>query len=88
MFEYMMAGIPVVATDFELWKEIVEGNDCGLCVDPHDVHAIANAVNSLLDNPDRAQQMGKNGQRVVKEKYNWDSQEKVLFDLYDSLAKK
>ena len=88
MFEYMMAGIPVVATDFELWKEIVEGNDCGLCVDPHNVHAIADTVNYLLDNPARAQQMGKNGQRAVKEKYNWDSQEKVLFDLYNSLTTK
>lgn len=85
MFEYMMAGIPVVATDFELWKEIVEGNDCGICIDPHDVHAIADAVNSLLDNPTRARQMGDNGRRAVKEHYNWASQEKILWQLYDSL---
>ena len=88
MFEYMMAGIPVVATDFDLWKEIVEGNDCGICINPHDVHAIADAVNYLLDNPARAQQMGENGRRAVKEQYNWASQEKVLFDLYDSLMTK
>ena len=85
MFEYMMAGIPVVATDFELWKEIVEGNDCGICIDPHDVHAIANAVNYLLDNPARAKQMGENGRRAVAERFNWASQEENLRQLYDSL---
>ena len=85
MFEYMMAGIPVVATDFELWKEIVEGNDCGLCIDPHNVHAIADAVNYLIDNPDRARQMGENGRRAVKEQYNWASQEEILLGLYNTL---
>ena len=86
LFEYMMAGIPVVATDLELWKEIIEGNNCGICIDPHDVHAIADAVNWLIDNPEKARQMGKNGHRAVKEKYNWTTQEQVLFDLYKTLS--
>lgn len=85
LFEYMMAGIPVVATDFELWKEIVEGEDCGVCVNPHDVQAIAKAVNYLIDNPDRARQMGENGRRAVRDKYNWATQEQVLYSLYDAL---
>ena len=86
LFEYMMAGIPVVATDFELWKEIVEGEDCGLCVNPHDVQAIAKAVNYLLDNPDRARLMGENGRKAVRDKYNWATQEQALYGLYDSLV--
>lgn len=85
MFEYMMAGIPVVATDFELWKEIIEGNNCGICIDPHDIHSIANAINKLIKNPELAHQMGENGRRAVKEKYNWASQEEVLFELYNRL---
>lgn len=85
LFEYMMAGIPVVATDFDLWKEIVEGEKCGICVDPHDVHAIADAINHLLDHPDEARQMGENGRQAVRRKYNWTTQEHVLFGLYDSL---
>jgi glycosyltransferase involved in cell wall biosynthesis len=86
LFEYMMAGIPVVATDFELWKEIVEGEDCGLCVNPHDVQAIAKAVNYLIDNPDRARLMGENGRKAVRDKYNWATQEQALYGLYDSLV--
>lgn len=86
MFEYMMAGIPVVATDFDLWKAIVEQTGCGLCVNPHDVKAIANAINYLLNNPDTARRMGEKGRQAVKTTYNWASQERVLFDLYDNLT--
>lgn len=85
LFENMMCGIPVIATDFVLWKEIIEGYDCGICVNPHDIHAIADAVNTLIENPERARQMGENGRRAVKEKYNWATQEQVLFDLYQKL---
>lgn len=85
MFEYMMAGIPFIATDFELWQQIVDKYHCGICIDPHDTQAIANAINYLADNPDIARQMGENGRQAVKQTYNWQTQEKVLLDLYQSL---
>lgn len=88
MFEYMMAGIPVVATDFELWKEIIEGHNCGLCIDPHNPQAIADAVNYLLENPAEARQMGENGRRAVQEHYNWGTQKSILFELYARLLNK
>lgn len=85
MFEYMMAGIPVIATDFDLWKEIIDSEQCGKCINPYDVSAIADAINYYLNNPDEAKKQGLNGKKAVKEKYNWETQEAVLFDLYNSL---
>ena len=85
LFEYMMAGIPVVCTDFILWREIVEKWNCGICVNPNDVTAIATAINYLLENPDEAQKMGANGRRAVEEMYNWGEQEKVLLNMYKNL---
>lgn len=82
MFEYMIAGLPVIATDLELWKEIIEGNGCGICINPHDIHSIADAINFYHNNPEIAQQHGERGRRAVIEKYNWSTQERVLFDLY------
>lgn len=86
MFEYMSAGIPVIASNFPLWREIVEGNDCGLCVDPLDPRAIAAAIDFMTNNPERAMQMGKNGQRAVKERYNWSIEEAKLLDFYNNLV--
>lgn len=85
MFEYMSAGIPVIASDFPLWKEIIEGNSCGLCVDPLDPKSIAKAISYLHQNPDIAIQMGLNGQTAVAEKYNWQQEETKLLDLYQQL---
>ena len=85
MFEYMASGIPVIATDFDLWKEIIDKYHCGICVNPHDKDAILNAIKYYIDNKDVAQEHGNNGRKAVEEFYNWSSQEKVLFDMYKSL---
>ena len=86
LFEYMAAGIPVIASDFQLWKEIVEGNNCGICVNPKDPADIAKAINYLLINPDIAEEMGKNGFKAVNKKYNWDSEKQKLLTLYSTLC--
>lgn len=83
MFEYMSAGLPVIASNFPLWKEIVEGNDCGLCVDPLNPKAIAEAIDFFVENPNKGVQMGKNGQKAVKEKYNWSNECIKLLRLYE-----
>ena len=83
MFEYMSARIPVIASDFPLWREIIQGNDCGLLVDPLDPAAIANAIDYLVLNPEEAQRMGANGRKAVNERYNWTIEEQKLFAFYD-----
>lgn len=86
MYEYMSVGLPVVASDFPLWKQFMEEHKCGLCVDPTDPIAIANAINYIKDNPDEAKEMGERGKKLVLEKFNWDSEEKKLITLYESLT--
>ncbi len=85
MFEYMSAGIPVIASNFPLWREIVEGAECGICVDPLDTEEIAGAIKWIIEHPDEAKRMGKNGRRAVEEKYNWRMEEKKLLDLYEEM---
>lgn len=86
MFEYMSSGIPVIASNFPLWREIIEGNQCGLCVDPHDPKAIAAAIDYLVSNPDVAKRMGENGRKAVLEKYNWSVQAIKLTDFYGVIS--
>ena len=85
LFEYMSAGVPVIASHFPLWRSIVEVADCGLCVDPDDPADIARAVNYLRSHPARAEQMGTNGQRAVVSTYRWDVEEAKLVTLYGQL---
>ena len=86
MFEYMLAGIPVIATDFDLWKTIVEENQCGICVNPYDVDAIVDAINYYQNNPELAKVHGENGRNAVFKRYNWKTQESVLLDLYNRMG--
>ena len=85
MFEYMSAGLPVIGSRFALWEEIIEGNNCGICVDPRNPLEIAKAINDLYEQPHTAYEMGMNGQKAIFEKYNWQQEEKKLFELYEQL---
>jgi len=86
LFEYMAIGLPVIASNFPLWREIVEGNNCGICVDPLNPKAIAEAIEYLLTHPEEARKMGENGRRAVVEKYNWEREARKLLSLYDKLC--
>jgi glycosyltransferase involved in cell wall biosynthesis len=87
MFEYMSAGIPVIASDFPLWREIIAGNDCGLLVDPLNPTQIAEAIDYLVTHPEETERMGRNGRKAVLERYNWPSEERKLLDFYDRVIK-
>ncbi|NQY81739.1 MAG: glycosyltransferase family 4 protein [Alphaproteobacteria bacterium] len=85
MFEYMSAGLPVVASDFPLWKELIVGADAGLVANPFDPKDIARVVEELLDDHLSAARMGNNGRVGVLERYNWTKEEQKLLELYRSL---
>ena len=85
LFEYMAAGIPVVASDFPLWRKIVEDAKAGMVVDPLNPQAIAAAVEQLISDTALAEEMGRNGRKAVEEQYNWNHEEKELLKIYQSL---
>jgi glycosyltransferase involved in cell wall biosynthesis len=87
LFEYMEAGLPVIASDFPLWREIIDGSDCGVCVDPTDPDEIREGIKYLIEHPVKAREMGENGRRAVMERYNWDKESKKLFAVYKGLSK-
>jgi glycosyltransferase involved in cell wall biosynthesis len=85
MFEYMSAGIPVIASDFPLWNELIEGTQCGVCVDPNSPEEIAAAIRHLRNHPEEVARMGNNGRQAVEDKYRWDREEIKLVSLYRGL---
>lgn len=85
VFEYMAMGIPLVASDFPLWRRIIGEADCGLLVDPEKPNDIAGAIQWVLDHPEEAKLMGERGRVAVEEKYNWNTEADRLLALYDRL---
>ncbi len=85
LFEYMMAGTPVIATDMRLWKAIIDKYNCGICVNPNSEDEIADAFSLLLDHPELVVSMGNNGKEAVRKEYNWESQERVLLNMYSKI---
>lgn len=85
MFEYMLAGIPVIASNFPILQDIVNKEECGLCVNPLDAKAIGEAIEYLAIHDEKAKEMGFNGKKAVIERYNWSIEEKKLFDVYEDL---
>ncbi len=85
LFEYMSAGIPVIASDFPLIREVVAEADCGLLVQPENVEQIARAMARLLEDRQHAARLGQNGLRAALEEYNWGAEEGKLLGLYHAL---
>lgn len=85
MFEYMVTGLPVIASNFPFWREIIEKNNCGICVNPLSPKEIAKAVEYLIENHNEAKKMGENGREAVLEKYNWENESKKLLKIYKEL---
>jgi glycosyltransferase involved in cell wall biosynthesis len=88
IFEYMACGLPIIASKFPTLRRIVEGNNCGICVDPSNVEEIAAAVRFLQAHPEVRREMGENGCRLVREKWNWELESKKLLDVYHRLLQR
>lgn len=85
VFEYMSVGLPVITSDFELYRNVVERHQCGYCINPQDPHALASAIKNILADWNAANEMGSRGVRAALSEYSWTSEAKKLISLYKSL---
>jgi len=85
LFEYMSAGIPVIASDFPRWREILTQTGAGIVVDPRDGDEVVAALRWIFTHEEEAEQMGRNGAKAVTQGLNWSGEGKKLLALYDRL---
>lgn len=81
----MAAKVAVVASNFELWRKIIEEADCGVLVDPTDIQDVKNAILFFYNNRDQIIKKGLNGYKAFIEKYNWAKEEEKLFQFYERI---
>ena len=84
MFEYFAAGIPVIASDFPLWRSIIEKYECGLLVDETSPRNISEAVAIYDSDPDLLDLHARNARRAAESEFNWRLEETALLAAYDS----
>lgn len=80
MFEYMSHGIPIIASDFPLWRNIIESHNCGFLVDPYDIHNINKIITKLVTNDSFFKTISENCIEAAKTHYNWLTEENKLLN--------
>jgi glycosyltransferase involved in cell wall biosynthesis len=88
LFQYMAAGIPVVASDFPHLRQVVTGSQAGLLVDMSDPDRIAAALRSILHDPASAAEMGRSARRAILDSYNWSVSARELLAVYESVTRR
>lgn len=84
-FEYMALKLPVITSDFPLYKRIVEGSGSGFCISPHDPEALHRALQCCISDNALRLQMGNNGRKATETYYNWASEEAKLLSFYNDI---
>jgi glycosyltransferase involved in cell wall biosynthesis len=82
LFEYMAAGLPIIVSDFPLWRRLIGDTGCGLVVNPLDIDQIAEALTFLFTNPSAAKEMGAAGREAVRRQFNWGTEARRLLRFY------
>jgi glycosyltransferase involved in cell wall biosynthesis len=85
LFEYMSAGLPVIASDFPVWRDFADG--CSIFVDPLEPKAIVDAMVWILDHPDEAERLGRKGRELVEKRFNWANEGEKLVHFYNRLMR-
>jgi len=86
MFDYMLAGLPVIVPEFSVEiAHIVKRHGCGLLIDTSDPDEIAGTINTLGNSCEKRAAMGENGHRAVMEECHWESQAEKLVKYYNGL---
>jgi len=69
-YEYMASGLPIIATAVGCIPEIITQDKTGLIVEPNDPEALAHAMITLLENPEKRKQLAANALQCSQEFYS------------------
>jgi glycosyltransferase involved in cell wall biosynthesis len=82
LFDYMAAGLPIVAADLAPMRRILGETGAGELFAPGDPDSLAEVVIGVLRDPARREELGKNGRRAALEKYHWGEDERRLIEIF------
>jgi hypothetical protein len=77
LFEYMAMGIPVLASDFPLWRRLVEEAGAGRVVPPR-AETVAGALVQMGSDPAGLRRFAEAGRTAYRERYRWEAEARHL----------
>jgi glycosyltransferase involved in cell wall biosynthesis len=86
LFEYIQAGVPIIANDLPFLREVVAGEDFGVVAPLTDPRSFADAISAMFDRERGGPARFRPQLAAKREKYTWRSQTPVLHDIYAALA--
>ncbi len=85
--EAMHYGLPIITTNVSAMPELIEEGKNGFLVPPGDSQALAEAISTLIENPDLSKQMGEAGRKKVANSYYWEQSGSKFVAILESLKK-
>ena len=83
--EALAAGVPIVQPNVGGYPEFIEATGGGIIYEPNDSTSLAQAIASLLNDPEQVRILGAHGRKAVIEKYSMSNMAKNMIEVYDSL---
>lgn len=85
MYEYLACGKPIVASNEEGLGNVLEKTGSGIAVNRGSVENVSNAIIKLIKNKELRKSMGKNGRKLVLEKYTWNATVKQIIEACEQI---
>ena len=86
LFEYMVCGKPILASNLGNIRRILDESGAGITVNPSDTDALAEGLLRLLEDPDLRRTMGQAGLRYIQNDHHWAVLEKKLLTAYADMC--
>ena len=88
VLEALASGVPVVQPRHGAFPEMIEATGGGLLVEPDSADALATALRSLMDDPDRRAELGRRGRDSVRRDFNAQSMAHRTLEVYEQYLEK
>ena len=77
--------IPVIATSVGDISEVIKNNETGILVPPNNPQSLLNAINSLLEDKDKASKMAEKAYDIIIDNFTWEKLLSTYTDFYKKL---
>ena len=88
VFNYMYAGLPIIADNYPGIATILKEHKCGILLNDHSCGTLIKSIKYLINNPDIAVKIGEEGKKAILNKFAWEIEGCKLVSLYSELMNK